>query len=75
LVAKKSWFMLDDEIACLGAGITCTTAGHQVDTTVENRRLGATGSAKFNISDTQYSLASPTTWASPLTVTTGTGAT
>ena len=75
LVAKKSWFMLDDEIACLGAGITCTTAGHQVDTTVENRRLGATGSAKFNISDTQYSLVSPTTWASPLTVTTGTGAT
>ncbi|MBX7211676.1 MAG: putative Ig domain-containing protein [Verrucomicrobiaceae bacterium] len=75
LVAKKSWFMLDDEIVCLGAGITCTTGGDQVDTTVENRRLGTTGSTTFNIGDTPYTLTSPSTWASPVTVTTGSGAT
>jgi len=50
LVAKKSWFMLDNEIVCLGAGITCTTAGDQVDTTVENRRLGSSAtSANFYV--------------------------
>lgn len=75
LLAKKSWFMLDDEIVCLGAGITCTTASDQVDTTVENRRLGTVGTTKFNIADTQYNLSAPSTWASPVTVTTGTGAT
>ncbi|MFA9197164.1 MAG: polysaccharide lyase family 8 super-sandwich domain-containing protein [Aliarcobacter sp.] len=74
LYAKKSWFMLDDKIVCLGAGITCTSGG-QVDTTVENRKLGKTGTTTFNIADTAYSLAAPTTWANPVTVTTGTGAT
>ncbi len=39
LVGKKSWFMLDNEIVCLGAGITCGDAAG-VDTTVEDRRLG-----------------------------------
>ncbi len=38
LIAKKSWFMFDDEVVCLGAGITCGD-GWKVDTTVENRRL------------------------------------
>lgn len=39
LYAKKSWFMFDDEIVCLGAGITC--AGPvAVHTVAENRRLG-----------------------------------
>jgi len=75
LYAKKSWFMLDDEIVCLGAGITSTSAGNPVVSTVENRKLGTTGPTTFTIADTQYSLASPTTWASPVTVTTGTGAT
>jgi hyaluronate lyase len=51
LYAKKSWFMLDDEIVCLGAGISCSTTG-QVDTTVENRKLGKTGTTTFNIADT-----------------------
>ena len=36
---RKSWFMFDDEIVCLGAGITCGDASG-VDTTAENRRLG-----------------------------------
>ncbi len=39
LYAKKSWFMLDNEIVCLGGGITCSgPAG--VHTIAENRRLG-----------------------------------
>ena len=74
LYAKKSWFMLDDEIVCLGAGINCATTG-QVDTTVENRKLGKTGVTTFNIADTVYSLSAPAVWANPVTVTTGTGAT
>jgi hyaluronate lyase len=74
LYAKKSWFMLDDKIVCLGAGITCTGGG-QVDTTIENRKLKATGATTFNIADTAYSLTSPATWASPATVSTGTSST
>jgi hyaluronate lyase len=74
LYAKKSWFMLDDKIVCLGAGITCTSGG-QVDTTVENRKLGKTGTTAFNIADTAYSLTAPATWANPVTVSTGTSPT
>ena len=74
LYAKKSWFMLDDKIVCLGSGITCTSGG-QVDTTIENRKLKATGATAFNIADTAYSLAAPTTWASPVTVSTSTSPT
>ncbi|MFG2603612.1 polysaccharide lyase 8 family protein [Streptomyces sp. NPDC048514] len=44
LVAKKSWFFLDDTIVCLGAGISCTD-GTAVETTVENRNLGPTGNS------------------------------
>ena len=39
LVAKKSWFMFDNEIVCLGAGIACGDSPG-VHTTAENRRLG-----------------------------------
>jgi Polysaccharide lyase family 8, super-sandwich domain/Polysaccharide lyase family 8, C-terminal beta-sandwich domain len=39
LYAKKSWFMFDNEIICLGAGITCSGPA-AVHTTAENRRLG-----------------------------------
>jgi hyaluronate lyase len=74
LYAKKSWFMLDDKIVCLGAGITSTSGG-EVDTTVENRKLGKTGTTTFNIADTAYSLAAPTTWANPVTVSTSTSPT
>lgn len=38
LTAKKSWFMFDDEVVSLGAGIT-STDGRTVETTVENRKL------------------------------------
>lgn len=74
LYAKKSWFMLDDKIVCLGAGITSTSGG-EVDTTVENRKLGKTGTTAFNIADTAYSLTAPTTWANPVTVSTSTSPT
>jgi len=59
---------------CLGAGITSTSGG-EVDTTVENRKLGKTGTTTFNIADTAYSLAAPTTWANPVTVSTSTSPT
>ena len=38
LVAKKSWFMLEDECVCLGAGIN-STMDSEVRTVVEHRRL------------------------------------
>jgi hyaluronate lyase len=38
LVAKKAWFCFDDEIVCLGAGIT-STMDSAVQTTVEHRRI------------------------------------
>jgi hyaluronate lyase len=38
LTGKKSWFMFDDEIVCLGAGITSTDT-RPIETTVENRKI------------------------------------
>lgn len=40
LQAKKSWFLFDKEIVCLGAGITCT-GGREIETIVENRKVPA----------------------------------
>ena len=48
LYAKKSWFMLDDEIVCLGTGITCTGPS-EVDTTAEDRRLGNPITSSFTV--------------------------
>lgn len=42
LTAKKSWFMFDDEIVCLGAGIS-STDGRPIETIVENRKLLTAG--------------------------------
>ncbi|WP_271753382.1 polysaccharide lyase family 8 super-sandwich domain-containing protein [Cohnella sp. JJ-181] len=42
LSAKKSWFVFDDEIVALGAGIT-STDGITTETIVENRKLDAAG--------------------------------
>ena len=42
IVAKKSWFMFDDEVVALDAGITATSAG--IDRTiVDNRKLKPSG--------------------------------
>jgi hypothetical protein len=38
----KSWFMFDNEIVALGAGIT-SADDHPVETIIENRRLGEAG--------------------------------
>lgn len=42
LEAKKSWFMFDDEIVALGAGIS-STDGIATETIVENRKLNGAG--------------------------------
>lgn len=47
-MAKKSWVFLDDTVVCLGASITCTD-GTAVETTVDNRNLGATGNAPSTV--------------------------
>lgn len=64
LLAKKSWFCLDDSILCLGAGIKCTD-GTAVESTIENRNLGPTGSHAFVVDGTAKQTASP--WSETLT--------
>lgn len=64
LMAKKSWFFLDDTVVCLGAGIKCTD-GTAVETTVENRNLGPTGGAPFTVDGTVEPAAYP--WSETLT--------
>lgn len=48
LTGKKSWFMFDDEIVCLGAGIT-SSDGRPIETTVENRKLASDGANAFTV--------------------------
>ncbi|MEF2246660.1 CBM96 family carbohydrate-binding protein [Paenibacillus sp. IITD108] len=43
LKAKKSWFMFDDEIVALGAGIS-SNENRTIETIIENRKLSRTGS-------------------------------
>ncbi|MFI1069214.1 polysaccharide lyase 8 family protein [Streptomyces puniciscabiei] len=64
LVARKSWFFLDDTVVCLGAAITCTD-GTAVETTVENRNLGPTGGAPFTVDGTVRPAGYP--WSATLT--------
>ncbi|WP_223692054.1 polysaccharide lyase 8 family protein [Leifsonia poae] len=42
LTGRKSWFCLDDVIACLGAGIS-STDGTTIESIVENRNIGPNG--------------------------------
>lgn len=51
LQAKKSWFMFDDEIVALGAGISCTDI-EAVETIVENRKLNLAGNNAFTVNGT-----------------------
>ncbi|WDV54781.1 polysaccharide lyase 8 family protein [Streptomyces coeruleorubidus] len=46
LQARKSWFCVADAVICLGAGITCAD-GVPVETIVDNRNLGASGTQTF----------------------------
>ncbi|MFH9619044.1 polysaccharide lyase 8 family protein [Streptomyces pratensis] len=48
LEAKKSWFFLGDCVVCLGAGITGADGG-RVETVVDNRSLGADGTAVLTV--------------------------
>jgi hyaluronate lyase len=48
LIARKSWFMFDDEIVAMGTAIT-SVDNIAVETIVENRRLGDTGSNTFTV--------------------------
>ncbi|WP_371600449.1 polysaccharide lyase family 8 super-sandwich domain-containing protein [Streptomyces sp. NBC_00564] len=54
LAAKKSWFCLDDQVVCLGAGITAGD-GYAVETTVDNRNLGSAASNALTIDGTAQS--------------------
>ncbi|KOR90326.1 polysaccharide lyase family 8 super-sandwich domain-containing protein [Paenibacillus solani] len=52
LTGKKSWFMFDNEIVSLGAGITTSDErkdGRQVETIVENRMINAAGSNPLTV--------------------------
>jgi hypothetical protein len=42
LTAKKAWFMFDDEVVALGAGIS-STDNRAIETVVENRKLNPAG--------------------------------
>ncbi|MFE0801625.1 polysaccharide lyase 8 family protein [Streptomyces sp. NPDC058812] len=64
LEARKSWFFLDEGIVCLGAGITASD-GEAVDTVVDNRRLGPTGTNALTV-DGRRKPASPG-WTETLT--------
>jgi hyaluronate lyase len=46
LKARKSWFCVADAVICLGAGISCAD-GVPVETVVDNRNLGESGTQTF----------------------------
>ncbi|HEX6685309.1 MAG TPA: polysaccharide lyase 8 family protein [Candidatus Limnocylindrales bacterium] len=64
LAGRKSWFFVDDAIVCLGAGMSCTD-GTGVESIVENRNLGESGTHTFTVNGT----AQPSTlgWSATLT--------
>lgn len=64
LTAKKSWFMFDDEVVCLGSGIT-STDGRTIETIVETRKLNASGNNALVVNGTSKSTA--LTWTETMT--------
>ena len=56
LTGKKSWFMFDDEIVCLGSGITSTDS-RPIETTVEQRKISTTGNNVFTVNGSAKSTA------------------
>ncbi|OAS15067.1 polysaccharide lyase family 8 super-sandwich domain-containing protein [Paenibacillus oryzisoli] len=54
LEAKKSWFMFDDEIVALGAGIS-SSDDKEVETIIENRKLNENGDNLFTVNGQQHS--------------------
>ena len=65
LYGKKSYFMLEKEVVCLGAGITCESA-NIVDTTVENRRMGS-NTPSVNLWVDGVATSRPLNWGTTLT--------
>ncbi|WP_461671179.1 polysaccharide lyase family 8 super-sandwich domain-containing protein, partial [Mycobacterium tuberculosis] len=62
LRARKSWFLLGDEIAAIGNGIACPEQHigvgwdgerRRTETIVENRKLGAEGTNRFIVDDVE----------------------
>ncbi len=51
LSARKSWFMFDNEIVCVGNSVSGGTNG-AAETIVENRRLGLYGNNAFTVNGT-----------------------
>lgn len=45
LTGKKAWFIFDNEVVCLGAGISCSD-NYDTLTVIENRRLALDGAFK-----------------------------
>ncbi|MDD6763518.1 MAG: polysaccharide lyase family 8 super-sandwich domain-containing protein [Clostridiales bacterium] len=66
LSGKKSYFMFDNEIVCLGAGISNGTA--EIETTVENRKLKEDASNKVLVNGAEFNGASDTLMSGVSTV-------
>lgn len=60
LTARKSWFLIDDVIVCVGSGITASH-GQRIETVVDSRNLYAAGTGAFIVDGA----AQPTTTAGP----------
>lgn len=48
LSGKKSWFMFDNEVVALGAGIANTSNANSTITVVENRKVAGTNAVRVN---------------------------
>ena len=56
LKALKSYFMFDDEIVCLGAGINDSGSKYTTETTVENRKLDETAYNQITLNGNKLEL-------------------
>lgn len=56
LRALKSYFMFDDEVVCLGAGINDSGSNFITETTVENRKLNADASNQITLNGNKLDL-------------------
>ncbi|RAU93301.1 polysaccharide lyase family 8 super-sandwich domain-containing protein [Paenibacillus sp. YN15] len=57
LAAYKSWFMFDDEIVNLGAGIQSSDSANPVETIVDNRKLNSSGDNALTVDGVEKSSA------------------
>ncbi len=49
LSARKSWFVFDNEIVCVGNSVSSLETNSGVETIIENRRLGLYGNNAFTV--------------------------